>query len=148
SAGNGTIVHITGEAGIGKSRLVRALRERVGTEAAAVHALRCSPHHASTALYPAIRFLEELVGLSAARPREDQLRAIERAVVKAGLDPQTAVPLLADLLSIPGAQTSRGMPPRDVRNATLHILEALLVGDAARHPLMFVLEDLHWADPT
>jgi class 3 adenylate cyclase/tetratricopeptide (TPR) repeat protein len=145
----GVIVYIAGEAGIGKSRLVRALREEVGAEAAAEHVLLCSPHHSSTALYPASRFLERLLGLDSTQAPEHQLEAIERSVVGAGLDPREAVALLAQLLSIPvSGEGTRAMMPRDARNATLHILERLLVGDAARHPLLFVVEDLHWADPT
>ncbi len=147
--GHGVIVHLAGEAGIGKSRLVRALREEVKGQVVARHILQCSPHYSSTALYPAIRLLEQLTGCDRTQPPERQLEAVERTVVGAGLDPREATPLLADLLSIPGgADATRTMMPRDARNATLQILEALLVGDAAGHPQLFVVEDLHWADPT
>jgi class 3 adenylate cyclase/tetratricopeptide (TPR) repeat protein len=147
--GRGVIVHVIGEAGIGKSRLVGALREQVAGEAAAQHILRCSPHHASTALYPAIRFLEQLIGLDRKQPPAAQLEALEGLVAGAGLDPVEAVPLLADLLAIAeGVEGARTLMPRDARNATLQSLEALLVGDSTRHPLLLVVEDLHWADPT
>jgi class 3 adenylate cyclase/tetratricopeptide (TPR) repeat protein len=147
--GEGVIAYIAGEAGIGKSRLVRALREEVGARAAAEHVLLCSPHHSSTALYPATRFLEHQLRLDRTESPERQREAVERLLVSAGLDPLEALPLLADLLAIPvNGAGARAMMPRDTRNATLQILERLLVGDAARYPLLFVVEDLHWADPT
>ncbi|HWX96963.1 MAG TPA: adenylate/guanylate cyclase domain-containing protein [Solirubrobacteraceae bacterium] len=149
ASGQGLIVHVIGEAGIGKSRLVREMREQVTGQAAAQHILQCSPHHSSTALYPAIRLLERLTALDRTQTPQSQLEAIERFVAETGLDRPDSVALIADLLSVPGgAEATRSLMPRDARNATLQILEALLVGGAARHPLLFVAEDLHWADPT
>jgi class 3 adenylate cyclase/tetratricopeptide (TPR) repeat protein len=149
ASGHGAIAHVIGEAGIGKSRLVRTLRAEVTGEAAAQHILQCSPHYASTALYPVIRFLEQLTGVDRTQTAASQLEALERSVADSGLDRPDAVPLLADLLSIPGgSEATQGLRPRDARNASLQILEALLVGEAARQPLLLVTEDLHWADPT
>jgi len=145
----GVIVHLAGEAGIGKSRLVQALREQVREQAGAERVLQCSPHHSSTELHPAIRFLERFTDLDRAQPPERQIAALERFVGGIGLDPPETVPLLADLLAIPGDVTERpAMMPRDVRNATLRMLEKMLVGAASDHPLLLVVEDLHWSDPT
>jgi class 3 adenylate cyclase/predicted ATPase len=147
--GHGAVVHVSGEAGIGKSRLVRALRERVGSDVAE-QTWQCSAHHRNTALYPVIRFLERLLGIDRTETVDHQREALGRTVAAAGLDPAEAVPLLADLLSIPRGHDGAGpaLTPLDTRTAILRILEALLVADPARHPLLLVVEDLHWADPT
>lgn len=148
-SGRGVLVHIAGEAGIGKSRLVGALREHVQGEVGAERILQCSPHHPSTALHPVIRFLHQTLGLDTIDAPEHQLEALDRAVLDADLDPLEAVPLLADLLSIPGADgTTRTVMSRDARNATLQILETLLLREASHDPVLVVVEDLHWADPT
>ena len=147
--GHGVLVHVTGEAGIGKSRLVHAFRELVGGEATAVRILHCSPHESITALYPVTRFLEQLTDVDRTPTPERQIEALERCVAGVGLDPGESVPLLADLLSIPyTTEAMSHLTPRDARNALLRTLEALLVGDVAAHPLLLVVEDLHWADPT
>jgi class 3 adenylate cyclase/tetratricopeptide (TPR) repeat protein/energy-coupling factor transporter ATP-binding protein EcfA2 len=146
---HGTIVHVAGEAGIGKSTLVLALRERVREQAGAEHILQCSPHQSSSPLHPTIGFLERITDLDRSQPPERQLEALERCVAAVALDPPEIVPLLADLLSIPFATAGRPhMAPRDARNATLRALEELLVGEASGHPLLLVVEDLHWSDPT
>jgi class 3 adenylate cyclase/tetratricopeptide (TPR) repeat protein len=148
--GQGAVVHITGEAGIGKSRLVRALFERLGSQVGIEQIWQCSAHHRSTSLYPVIRFLERFLGLDRTEGAEDQLRALEHAVRDAGLDPVEAVPLLADVLSLSrGHDDPRAsLSARDARTATLRILESLLVTNPAHHPSLLVVEDLHWADPT
>jgi class 3 adenylate cyclase/tetratricopeptide (TPR) repeat protein len=147
--GQTAVVHIRGEAGIGKSRVVRALRERVRAEGAAERVLQCSPHHSGTALYPLIRFVAQALDLDRTGEPERQLEALRQVVAQAGLSPPEAVPLLADLLSIPlGGEAELTMMPRDARNATLQLLERLVVGDADGHALLLVVEDLHWADPT
>jgi class 3 adenylate cyclase len=148
-AGRGTVVHVRGEAGIGKSRLVHALAERgvagMGTE----QIWQCSPHHRNTALYPVVRLLESRLAIDRSQPVEAQLAVLADAIATAGLDPGDAVPLLADLLSISGErETAAGRTPLDARTALLHTLEALLVADAPRRPLRLVVEDVHWADPT
>jgi class 3 adenylate cyclase/tetratricopeptide (TPR) repeat protein len=149
TSGHGTVVHITGEAGIGKSRLVHELIKELGDEVRAVQRWQCSPHHQSTSLYPVITFAERELGLGRSAAAEDQLEALERGVVDAGLDRVEAVPLLADLVSVrAGRDASAEVAPRDARTAGLHILESLLVGNPARHPLLLVVEDLHWGDPT
>ena len=148
--GRGATVHIRGEAGIGKSRIVRELMARLSPQTGDEQVWQCSPHHRTTMLYPVIRFLERLLGFDGLTTSEHKLHALRRAVTEAGLDADEAVALLADLLSLtPGEPgTPPGQSARDVRVATLNILEALLVGAPVRHPLLLVVEDLHWADPT
>jgi class 3 adenylate cyclase/tetratricopeptide (TPR) repeat protein len=148
--GHGALVHVTGEAGIGKSRLVHALIDELGQRVGAQQVWRCSAHHRSTSLYPVIRVLERMLGLDRPGTAADPLNALERAAAGAGLDPAEAVPLLADLVSVSGAREAadRGLTPRDARTAILRILESILVTDPNRHPLLLVVEDLQWADPT
>jgi class 3 adenylate cyclase/predicted ATPase len=145
--GHGAVAHLSGEAGIGKSRLVLELVDTLGSSVAEVQRWQCSPHHQNTSLYPVTGLLERLIGISRGSSVEQQLTTLELQVAAAGLDASEAVPLIADLL---GLATTRphNLTPRDARTALLHVLESLLVANAARHPLLLVVEDLHWADPT
>jgi class 3 adenylate cyclase/tetratricopeptide (TPR) repeat protein len=146
--GEGVVVHLLGEAGIGKSRLIGALREQVRGEEITETVLRCSPDHARTTLYPAVRFLERLLGPDS-KPASQQLQGLKQLVAESGLDAGEAVPLLADLLSISvSPEQQQTLMPRDARNATLRILQALLMGNGTRQPLLLVVEDVQWADPT
>ncbi len=150
AGGSGTIAEITGEAGIGKSRLVRALLDRLEPELEGIQVWQCSAHHAGTTLYPLIRLLERDLGLDRTATEEAQLEAIGAAATAAGLNTPEAVPLLADLLSVRSGRNGDGqeLSPRDARTATLRVLESMLVADPEKHPLLIVVEDLHWADPT
>src|SRR5918992_1354015 len=123
-SGQGAVVHVTGEAGIGKSRLVRTLVERLGEEVGAVQTWQCSAHHQSTSLYPVARYLERRQDRARTKSAEDELKALDQAVAE------------------------QSLTPRDARTARLKVLESLLVTDPASHPLLLVVEDLHWADPT
>jgi class 3 adenylate cyclase/predicted ATPase len=148
--GNGAVAHVWGEAGIGKSRLVCELRERVRQETGAQHLWQCSAHHSTTSLYPVLRLLERRLGLNLTQTPAHQLKVLHKAALDAGLDPIDAVPLLADALSVRGGSddVGAGLTPRDARNATLRVLASLLVTNTAHHPLLLVVEDLQWADPT
>ncbi len=148
--GEGVVVHVRGEPGIGKSRLVSALRERLGGQVRAVQMWQCSAHHQSSSLYPVIRLLERLLGFDKTEEHERRLRELESVVRDARLDPTEAMPLLANLLSITTGDGSarRVLSPRDARAATMRVLESLLVTNSAHHPLLLIAEDLHWADPT
>jgi class 3 adenylate cyclase/tetratricopeptide (TPR) repeat protein len=148
--GHGAIVHLTGEAGIGKSRIVRELLDRLNPQVGEAQIWRCSPHHQGTSLHPVIRYLERLLALDAGRPAAEKMAILSEAVQAAGLQPAEAVPILAGLLAIRSELTESmpGLTPRDVRTATLRSLEALLIANPARHPLLLVVEDMHWADPS
>lgn len=150
AAGQGGAVHLSGPPGIGKSRVARALHERLGTAGPTLQVWQCSAYHQSSALHPVIEHLEGRLRLDRTAAAEEQRRVLWKAVGDAGADPTTAVPLLANLLSIPDdAPTSDVvLAPLDVRAATLNLLESLLVSNGANHPLLLVVEDLHWASPT
>jgi class 3 adenylate cyclase len=144
--GQGTLVLVSGEAGIGKSRLVEALRERArpGSE----HVLRCSPHHSGSVLYPVLRLVERLSGLDRAQPRERQLQMLERWAAQAEPSSYEGVRLLARLLAVADPDDEQPVVlPLEARNMLLRTLERLLV-TTETGPLLFVAEDLHWADPT
>ncbi len=146
-AGRGALMLLAGEAGIGKSRLVTALRERVGFPADYV--LRCSPHHSGTVLYPVLRLVERLSGLERGQPRDRQLAALERWTAAASPPSYEGTRLLSRLLSIsdPDEDDPEVVLPLEARNMLLRLLERLLV-PAEGEPLLLVVEDLHWADPT
>jgi class 3 adenylate cyclase len=145
--GEGRVVLIYGESGIGKSRLVSALEKRVfGTEL--VLRFLCSPHHHDTPLYPIIRQIERGAnfqrGDSPATKRDKLRRSLPADVSSNDLT------LLADLLSIadPTADPPQPVAPQRRKEMTFTAILRLLEALARRSPILAVLEDVHWADPT
>jgi predicted ATPase/class 3 adenylate cyclase len=150
--GVGQVVLLNGEGGIGKSRLVQVLTEQVATEPQAwLTPCQCSPYHQNTALYPMIELLER-VALRFAREESPQhkLHKLEGFLVQYGLTLAEAVPLLAGLLSLPLPDTYAPLTlsPEQQKQQTLHTLLTILLRIAAQQPVLFVMEDLHWVDPS
>jgi class 3 adenylate cyclase len=150
--GGGQVVLLSGEAGIGKSRLVQVLKEHVATEPQAwLTPCQCSPYYQNTALYPMIDLLER-VALRFDREESSQqkLSKLEGFLVQYGLPLAEAVPLLATLLSLPltAGYAPLSVSPEQQKQQTLHTLLTIMLRIAAQQPVFFVMEDLHWVDPT
>jgi class 3 adenylate cyclase/predicted ATPase len=150
--GLGQVVLLSGEAGIGKSRLVEVLKEHVASEPQAwLTPCQCSPYYQNTALYPLIDLLERVVlRFDRAESAQQKLNKLEGFLVQYGLPLTEAVPLLATLLSLPLAShdTPRNMSPQQQKRLTLHTLLTMLLRIAARQPVLFIMEDLYWVDPS
>jgi class 3 adenylate cyclase/predicted ATPase len=150
--GLGQVVLLSGEAGIGKSRLVQVLKEHVAAEPQAwLTPCQCSPYYQNTALYPMIDLLERVsLGFEREESPEQKLRKLEGFLVQYGLLLTEAVPLFATLLSLPltAAYAPLTMSPEQQKQKTLQALLTILLRIAAQQPLLFVMEDLHWVDPT
>jgi class 3 adenylate cyclase len=150
--GIGQVVLLSGEAGIGKSRLVQVLQEQVAAEPRAwLTPCQCSPYHQNTALYPWIELLER-VALRFEREESpsQKLRKLEGFLVQYGLPLAEVVPLFATLLSLPlpAEYAPLTMSPEQQKQQTLHALLTILLRIAAQQPVLFVMEDLHWVDPS
>jgi class 3 adenylate cyclase/predicted ATPase len=147
--GEGQVVLMCGEPGIGKSRIIRELRQRLGSEPCTMLAHNCSPYHVNTALYPLIDRLERQAGLNRADPPARQLDKLEALIASAFEDAQEVAPLLADLLSIPfnGRYPPLALTPARQKALTLRALVKQLVG-LARRPVLVLFEDAHWSDAT
>jgi predicted ATPase/class 3 adenylate cyclase len=150
--GLGQVVLLSGEAGIGKSRLVQVLTEQVATEPQAwLTPCQCSPYHQNTALYPMIDLLERVV-LRFDREESPQQKVgkLEGFLVQYGLPLAEAVPLLVALFSLPlpADYAPLAGSPEQQKQRTLQTFLTILGRIAAQQPVLFVMEDLHWADPT
>ena len=150
--GIGQVVLLSGEAGIGKSRLVQVLTEHVAAEPQAwLTPCQCSPYHQNTALYPMIELLER-VALRFDREESSQqkVRKLEGFLVQYGLPLAEAVPLFAGLLSLPlpDTYTPLTLSPAQQKQQTLQALLTIFLHIAAQQPVLFVMEDLHWVDPS
>ncbi len=150
--GVGQVVLLSGEAGIGKSRLVQVLTEQVAAEPQAwLTPCQCSPYHQHTALYPLIDLLER-VALRFEREESppQKLGKLEGFLVQYGLPLAEAVPLFAALLSLPlpADYAPLTVSPEQQKQQTLHALVTILLRIAAQQPVLFVMEDLHWVDPS
>jgi len=150
--GLGQVVLLSGEAGIGKSRLVQVLTEQVASEAQAwLTPCQCSPYYQNTAFYPMIDMLER-VALRFEREESPQqkLSKLEGFVVQYGLPLAETVPLLAALLSLPlGADYAPlTLSPAQQKQQTMQALLTILLHRAAQQSVLFVMEDLHWVDPS
>ena len=150
--GSGQVVLLSGEAGIGKSRLVQVLHEQVAAEPQAwLTPCQCSPYHQNTALYPMIELLERVAlrfGREESPPQK--LRKLEGFLVQHGLPLAEAVPLFAALLSLPLTADYTPLPlsPEQQKQKLLHGLLTITLRIAAQRPMLFVMEDIHWVDPT
>src|SRR5713101_6617825 len=156
-AGEGQAVLLNGEPGIGKSRLVQTLKERVSAEGATRIEFRCSAYHQHSAFYPVIEFLQRALGFERGDSREEKLRKLEvgahgqwKSQAEAvPLQPDT-IPLLAGLLSLPhpnGAPPIT-LSPQKQKQKTQEALVAWIVEETERAAVCCAWEDLHWADPS
>jgi len=150
--GLGQVVLLSGEAGIGKSRLVQVLTEQVATESQAwLTPCQCSPYYQNTALYPLIDLLERVVlRFEREESPAQKVSKLEGLLVQYGLPLAETVPLFARLLSLPQATdaVSLQLSSEQQKQKTLHALLTIVLRIAAHQPLLFVVEDLHWVDPS
>ena len=149
--GHGQAVLIQGEAGIGKSRLVEALRERVAGEDYIWVVLRCSPYHANSTLYPVIEHMKRALGWTPEDGAPEKLAKLEAGLEAQSLPLAEAVPLYAELMSLAlpeGRYAPRELSAKQRREQTLDALAGWLLEMAERAHVLQVWEDLHWADPT
>lgn len=152
----GQVALLIGEAGLGKSRLVHALKEHVlgqMAEAAAdapVIEWRCSPHFQNTGLYPAIEFFQRALAFSPEELPQTRFDRLLQHLESYGIAQPQAVPLWASLLSlpIPNRFPMLSLSPVRKREETFRILLEWLQTRAARTPVLFIVEDLHWIDPS
>ena len=148
--GEGWVVLISGEPGIGKSRIAETIVERLGGEPHTRLRYFCSPYHQDSALYPSIAQLERAAGFRREDAAEQQLAKLEAVLAQGTNDLSEVVPLLADLLSIPTGDRypALNLTPQKRKEKTLHAQLAQLEGLVARQPVLMVWEDVHWSDPT
>jgi hypothetical protein len=148
--GQGQVVLVNGEMGIGKSRMVEVLREYVKRESATWLTFRCSPYYTHSALYPVITRLHQVLHFCQDEPASARLEKLESLIQVTCLPLAETAPLMAHLLSVPLAERYPPLPlsPQQQRQKTHQALVAWLIAEAERQPVLAVWEDLHWADPS
>ena len=148
--GDGCVVLISGEPGIGKSRIAETIVERLAGEPHTRLRYFCSPHHQDSALYPSIAQLERAAGFRREDTAEQRLDKLEAVLAQGTNDLSEVVPLLADLLSIPTGDRypPLNLTPQKRKEKTLHGADwRRSRGLPARQPVLMVFEDVHWSDP-
>jgi hypothetical protein len=146
-SGEGCVVLVSGEPGIGKSRLAQTLFERLAGEPHTRLRFFCSPHHQDSALYPTITQVERAAGFRRDDTAEQRLDKLEGVLTNVLGE---AAPLLAALLSLPTGERypPLNFTPQKQKEKTLQALVSQVAGLAARQPLLMLFEDAHWSDPT
>jgi class 3 adenylate cyclase len=149
-SGEGQMVLLTGEAGIGKSRIAEALVESVACEPHFLLRYQCSPYHADSALYPAIQQLTHAAGFAAGDSDDRRMDQLETLLARATDDICEAAPLVAVLTGLDGTVRygALTLTPQQRRSRTLAVLVDQLTGLAKRRPVLWMIEDAHWIDPT
>ncbi|MGZ3348046.1 MAG: AAA family ATPase [Xanthobacteraceae bacterium] len=147
--GEGCVVVLTGEPGIGKSHIALALQERLQDEPHTVLRYFCSAHHINSALFPFIGQLERAAKFERSDTPAEKLSKLDALVAQSTSDPEN-VAVLANLFALPTDDRYRlqELSPQKRKEKTLAALLALLEGAAAKQPVFITFEDVHWIDPT
>jgi class 3 adenylate cyclase/predicted ATPase len=147
--GEGQVVLLSGEAGIGKSRLTAALMERLAGKPHTRLRYFCSPQHTDSALYPIIGQMERAAGLAYDDTPQARLDKLDAVLAQTSTSAQDAA-LFAEMLSLldDGRYPALDLTPEQRRQRTLEALTAQLAGLAKKRPVLMICEDAHWVDPT
>jgi class 3 adenylate cyclase/energy-coupling factor transporter ATP-binding protein EcfA2 len=148
--GEGQIVTVIGEAGIGKSRLIEALQKVLSNEPFSLVRLQCSPYHNDSALYPVIQYLGRAAGFVATDSPIARTEKLSRLFAHRVASDATAIPLLTEMLSIPTPAPAMpvSLTPAQRKTATIALLVNEMVRLGESDPVLLVLEDAHWIDAT
>ena len=148
--GFGQVVLVTGEAGIGKSRLLEGINDRLDQRPHFQQYYRCSPYHQNSAFYPMIAFLERWLRFKQEDSPKERLSRIEEGLEDYGVQTSETVAMMAGLLSVPldDRYPSLEFSPQVERQKTVQVALRLLTKAAVRQPVLVVWEDIHWADPS
>ena len=148
--GDGQVVLIAGEAGIGKSRLLRALREKLAGEPHFALSHFCSAYHTNSALHPVVAQLERAAGFATHDEPGDRLAKLEALLAQGAEQLDEAAPLVGALLAVPTDERyhALNLSPQRQKQRTFEVLIEQLVGLARERPVLQLYEDLHWADPS
>jgi predicted ATPase len=145
------VVLLTGDAGIGKSRLVQVLKDHVANEPHVRWECRSLEHYQNTALFPLIDLFQRVLQWQPEESPDEKLAKLEQTLSQYRLPLEESVPMFAPLLSIPMSENHYpplNLSPQRQRQKTLEFLVAIMLELAERQPVLFILEDLHWTDPT
>ncbi|TYP75788.1 MULTISPECIES: ATP-binding protein [Nitrosomonas] len=148
--GEGQVVLLCGEAGIGKSRIANSLCNRLADIQYKAIYFQCSSYHTNTALYPVTNFLRHEAGVASQDSAHAQLEKLDALARERGIKNQETVSLFADLLSIKEHCRYPSLPvsSEKCKHMTLEALVYYLERLADRSPVLFIVEDAHWIDPT
>ena len=148
--GEGQVLLLQGEPGIGKSRLVEALREVTRENGRYCLRYQASPHHRNSALWPVAKQLERAAGIGRDDPTPSRCLKLETLLGRAAADSAAAAAHLAPLFAVDGSGSEHedDLTPQQHKQRIFAVLMAQLAGLARQKPVLFVLEDLHWLDPT
>jgi class 3 adenylate cyclase len=150
-AGHGQVILLTGEAGIGKSRLVQVLKEHVANEPHTRWECRSSEYAQNTALFPLTDLFQRLLRFEAHETADTKWEKLTHALSQYRLPLEESVQLFAPVLAVPLPEhhyPPLNLSPQRQRQKTLETIVTLLLEQAEQHPVLFILEDLHWTDPS